>query len=81
MTGHRIIPPFSAAVKAHHRCAELKTAQDSTKSDLDSGVIIALRKKAMLGTTGQNKNIYKQVPLIPFSGKRGEKQELFNWVR
>lgn len=80
MTGDRIIPPFPTAVKAHCKSAELKTAQDSTKSDLDSGMIIALRKRTTLGTMRHIKNIYNQGQLIPFSGKRGKKQEVFNLV-
>lgn len=63
-----------AAVRAHYESAELKTAQDNTKSDLDSVAIIPLRKRTELGTTGHIKNIHKQGQLIP-SGKCGERKE------
>lgn len=68
--------PFLAAVRTHYKSAELKTAQDSTKSDLGSGVIIALRKRTKLGKMGHIRNTYNQGQLIPFSGKCGERQEI-----
>lgn len=64
---------LSQLTTKHYKSAELKTAQDSTKCDLDSGVIIALKKRAKLGTMGHIKNIYKQGQLIPPSRKYGKR--------
>lgn len=78
VTGDRIIPPFPTAVRDHYKSAELKTAQDSTRSDLDNGVVIALRRRTTLRTMGHIKDIYNEGQLIPFSGKRGERREVFH---
>lgn len=78
MTGDRIIPPLPTAVGDHYKSAELRTAPDSTRSDLDNGVVIALRRRTTLRTMGHIKNIYNQGQLIPFSGKCGERPEVFH---
>ena len=78
--GDRIILPSPAAVRAHYKSADLKTAPESTTSDLGNGVTIALRKRTKLGTVGHIRNTYKPGQLIPFSGKCGERQEVCNQV-
>lgn len=78
--GDRIILPTPAAVSAHYRSADLKTAPESTKSDLGHGVTVALRKWTKLGTMEHIRNTHKPGQLIPFSGKCGERQEVCNQV-
>lgn len=60
VTRDRVILPFPTAVRDHCKSAELRTAQDSTRSDLDNGVVIALRRRTTLRTMGHIKDIYNQ---------------------
>lgn len=71
-------PRSPAAVRTDYQSAELKTAQDSTKSNLDSGVTIVLRKRTKLGKMEHiKKHLETQTIQLFFGGSMGRYRRYF----